>query len=319
VTRVLVVGLPRSGTTWIGRAIGHAPETRAVGEPDNEDNFAFAIKAKRRLGRFPYLEAGANAPPAYEQLWESAFAGGSGPRSPRGLASKALHWAAKSHTSVHTAENWNIARRLALRASVGLATPGKAAASKHVVVKSVFVPLALDWVCQRWHPRLVVVTRSALNTVGSWRMRGWPRPLVDHPLLDGKLGFEHEIFGRLVGGRQIPPAPAPEDSIRRLTWELCALHLVILTTQARYPDSLVVRHESLCLDPLDQFRDLFTELGLEWSDEVGAYLESSNQQGEGAYDTQRIAAEEPDRWAHRLSEPESEAIRRVVESFGISW
>jgi hypothetical protein len=318
-TRVLVVGLPRSGTTWVGRAIGHAPETRAVGEPDNEDNFAFAIKAKRLLGRFPYLEPGASAPAAYEQLWEYAFAGGSRPQGARGMTSKALHWAAKSHTSVHRSESWNVARRLALRASVGLATPGKPSRSKHVVVKSVFVPLALGWVCERWKPRLVVVTRSALNTVGSWRTLGWPRPLLGHPLLADRAGSEHKVFERLLGGRRIPSAPTPEDDLRRLTWELCALHLVILATQARCQDSLVVQHESLCLNPLEQFRALLAELGLEWGEEVGEYLRSSNQQGEGTYDTRRIAADEADRWARRLSESESDTIRGVVESFGISW
>ena len=150
-------------------------------------------------------------------------------------------------------------------------------------------------------------------------MLGWPRPLLDHPLLAGNAGSEHEVFERLLGGRRVPPAPAPGNDIRRLTWELCALHQAIMTTQARYPDSLVVQHESLCLNPLDGFRGLLTELGLGWGEDVGEYLRSSNQQGEGTYDTRRVASEEPQRWAHRLSEDESDTVRGVVESFEISW
>jgi hypothetical protein len=60
---VLVVGVPRSGTTWTARVLGAALGTRLVMEPDNEKISAPAILPKRRLGRFPVLASGQSAGP----------------------------------------------------------------------------------------------------------------------------------------------------------------------------------------------------------------------------------------------------------------
>jgi hypothetical protein len=50
-SRLLVAGVPRSGTSWVGQALACAEGARSVGEPDNEDNFPYAIQAKAGLGR----------------------------------------------------------------------------------------------------------------------------------------------------------------------------------------------------------------------------------------------------------------------------
>src|SRR5579862_5634574 len=71
---VLVVGLPRSGTTWTESVLGTAVGASTVSEPDNEKLSAPAISAKRGLGRFPVLTPGDHAP-RYERLWRWALQG----------------------------------------------------------------------------------------------------------------------------------------------------------------------------------------------------------------------------------------------------
>jgi hypothetical protein len=314
----LVVGLPRSGTTWVGRALATAADTRSVGEPDNEDNFAYALKAKRGLGRYPIVLPGEQPPEAYAALWDGAFAGGRLVTGPVTALSDALHALARSRTSVHGARDWPAHRRAALAASVALSRPCGAADARHVVVKSVFAPFALRWICERWSPRLVVVTRSALNTVASWRRLGWEPPLLGHPVL-GWPDVDTGLLRAMLPGRSIPPMPPPSDEVRRLAWELGVLMSVLLDATARQPGAIVVRHEDVCVDPEAGFRKLYADLGLDWTAGSSAYLQESNTEGKGVYDTRRVAGDEAVRWRSRLSDADVAAVDDTVAAFGLTW
>ncbi len=76
--RVLVAGIPRSGTTWVGRVLGQARGACYVHEPDNHLVRPQAWWVKRRLGAYPRLLPGQPAPD-YERLFRVAFAGGARP------------------------------------------------------------------------------------------------------------------------------------------------------------------------------------------------------------------------------------------------
>src|SRR5207237_10167784 len=81
--RVLVAGLPRSGTTWVGEVLGRTAGARYLHEPDNHLLRPEAWSAKRRLGPYPELRPGGDVVSGevggYERLWARAFAGGARP------------------------------------------------------------------------------------------------------------------------------------------------------------------------------------------------------------------------------------------------
>ena len=56
--RVLVAGLPRSGTTWVGEVLGRTAGARYLHEPDNHLLRPEAWWAKRRLGPYPEVRPG---------------------------------------------------------------------------------------------------------------------------------------------------------------------------------------------------------------------------------------------------------------------
>ena len=315
--RILLAGLPRSGTTWAERAMQKALRTATVTEPDNEDNFAYAIKAKASLGRYPILSPGDDPPAEYLRLWEGAFRGGRQSPSPPALAGTLLHRLAKQHTSVHTAEGWSPRRRRMLATGVALSRPGAPARADHVVVKTVFASLALRWLRERWHPRLVVISRGPLNTVASWQRLGWPRPFDGHPVLDGPQA--RDVLAELAPGYDLPPVPVATDQLGRLTWELCALTAVIRRSASEEPDAVLVRHEDLCVDPVGGFRQLFADLGLGWTPAVEGFLAASNREGSGTYDTTRVAAEEPSRWRTTLSDADAARVLDTTAEFGLAW
>jgi hypothetical protein len=315
--RILIAGLPRSGTTWLEQTIRTAGGTTTVGEPDNEDNFPFAIKAKRNLGRYPVVRSDAAAPADYSRLWDGAFSGGRQPLSAGGLASTLMHHVAKRHTSVYSAAQWSPWRRKLLEASARWSRPGARTRADTVVVKSVFVALALPWVCDRWQPRLVVMTRSSLNTIASWRRLDWARPFDGHPVLGG--ADVADVLGELTGGLDLPPPPPVSDVLGRLTWELSALMTMLSDEVRRRPGAIVVRHEDLCLDPTAGFRSIFADLGLEWTERTDAHLAERNRPGATTYDITRVASEEPTRWRKTLSSADVDRIAAVTSSFGLAW
>ena len=51
--RVLIAGLPRSGTTWVGEVLGRTAGAHYLHEPDNHLVRPDAWWAKRRLGPSP--------------------------------------------------------------------------------------------------------------------------------------------------------------------------------------------------------------------------------------------------------------------------
>lgn len=314
--RILLVGAPRSGTSWIEQTMRAASGTASVGEPDNEDNFPFALKAKRGLGRYPVVTEDSPPPADYLRLWEGAFRGGRHPAAPLPLAARVLHRVAKQRTSVEASAQWSPHRRRMLAISATLSAPCRARRADTMVVKSVFAVFALPWICERWSPRLVVTTRSSLNTVASWRRLGWDRPFAAHPLLaDDPTPVLHRLAPRI----ELPPVPDTADELGRLTWELAAMNAVLHDVARQRPGTLILRHEDLCADPISEFRMVFDRLGLTWSPAVDRYLTGRDRAGSRPYDTARIAANEATRWQETLRDPDVTRITDVASGFSTPW
>jgi len=326
-SRILVVGLPRSGTSWVGRALSAGDDTGYVSEPDNEDGFAYAVRAKRGLGYLPAIAPGQRPSPSYQSLWAAVLGPRAIPQKQRHRVSRRLHRSARGASSVHDASTWPIHRRAALAAAAAVSAPGPTPPKARVVVKSVYAALALRWIRAEFSPAVVIVVRDALNTVSSWRTLGWGPPLADHPLFADRSPPEvARALARIAPGVGLPDPPSADSTPRRLTWELSAL-LAVMLDETRRDDGrlVVVSHAALCAGPHRAFRGVLDALGVAWDPAIDAYLDRSDQPGESTYGTTRVAAEEPGRWRTRLSAADAGAIRDVADSFdipgrfGVQW
>ncbi len=74
--RLLIAGLPRSGTTWVAQAISAAPGVFYVMEPDNPDCEPLARFAHDGLLELPRLLPPERGPASLAALWDLAFTGG---------------------------------------------------------------------------------------------------------------------------------------------------------------------------------------------------------------------------------------------------
>jgi hypothetical protein len=287
--RVLVAGLPRSGTTWVGEALARVPGTAYVHEPDNRDVDRFAGVAKRGLGRFgfhPVVEAGQRAD-TYAVLWDLAFRGGWPDRRALG---RLRRLAEQSPPRLHVAGLTALARGAAR-------VPQRA---DHVVVKSVHSTLALEWVAGHTGATVVVVRRPVPEVVASWLERDF----VGYPLDEVPA-----VRRRWLDALGLPPRPAG-DRVADVAWTVAVLDLILARTTASHPDWVLADHPSLCEAPVERFRELFARAGMPWDAAVERFLVESDRPGTG-FATQRVASQERDKWLRRLSPEDVATVRRV--------
>jgi hypothetical protein len=298
---VLIAGVPRSGTTWIGQALGHSDGAAYVNEPDG-DHDPFAFRARLGHGAAPTLAPG-DHDADLERLWQGAFAGGRYAGTPRDRVARALF----ARTPV--AARWDawLDGRVSppLRLAAALAVPRVAVPdARHVVVKSVRVPLALEWVVDRFQPRVLVVERHPLNVLASWAELDFLR--------DPREAAAVATEARRRWGVE---APGPgEPQLVRQAFYFGVLASALRDAVGRHPGWTVVTHEHLCSDSEARFAALAAELGLEWGDAARAFLRESDTEGSG-YATQRSTAVQPDRWRERLDADQVATIRTTLARF----
>ncbi|MGH2726159.1 MAG: sulfotransferase, partial [Actinomycetota bacterium] len=292
-TRILVAGLPRSGTTWLAEIIAAAPRVRYSFEPDNWEREPLTWSMARRLSSTPDLSPGEPAE-RYRLLWEFGFAGG---WSSQGLAAaRIVHRLAADQrlpVRIRVAIYWRAARIIT--------RPPRN--TEHHLVKTVFACHSLEWIEAEFHPTVVLVWRHPLNLVPSWRERGWGP--------DFFLGAARSIRARFEHSAMWPP---PREGFGRIAWVVCAESALLLETAHKHPDWLVVSHEGLTLDPPHGFRSLFARLGIAWPDELDRRLALTNAPGSG-WETQRRWAEEPLRWREKLTAEEQREVLDLVRGF----
>ncbi|MDQ6617441.1 MAG: sulfotransferase [Actinomycetota bacterium] len=292
--RVLVTGLPRSGTTWVANVLGQAPGAVLVQEPDNPDANPLAASVKADLGLHPVLAPGEESP-RYRQLWELAYAGGwpTGPgllavaRQTKKLPPRVLEGVLRPAAAVMTR----------------IGRPGGA-----TIAKSVLVTLCLEWLEDQFAPIVVVVERNPLNVIASWLE-------LDIPL--GGLDTDAAIRARFVEPMGLAPLAADRSRLERTAWCVGFLTAVSRRSQSEHPDRMVVTHEQLCACPAVGFQRLFDLLGLTWTDVARHYIDTSNRSGTG-YATTRLAAQVGEKWRTVLSDDDVSTVRAILDRFPLT-
>ncbi len=302
---ILVTGVGRSGTTWVGAALGRTAGAAYLHEPDNGDQSRFALRAMAGLGDHPVLGPDDRAPAALVRLWDVAF--GAPPRYVRGQQRAALALSRGASFVEQRAIGYpgRSAVTLRLRAASRLAVPTfLPAGTRHRIVKSVRVQFALDWISARWNPIVVVCRRHPLHIVAS--------------LLE--LGHDHRIECLSPGARAFAVArfgaaePETDDPLVCHTWRTGLLSAALDGALRVHPEFHAIDHEDFCREPVEQFHALADALGLEWTSECEAFVQESNRPGSG-YELNRVAAEEPEKWRRRLTADEAKIAVRVLAQF----
>lgn len=310
---IVVAGAPRTGTTWIASMLAAAPGVAWINEPDNEWPNLLALRSKVELGRFPALRREDAATPSYERVWQRALAG-----YRQGRYREALAWKLYRRDRERTADDlWRatcdhahrrVSPRLRFLSAIA-AAPSVRVPADRILVKSVHAPLALEWIGARFSPRVVVVVRHPLNVLASWTELGWG---------GNGLDTNPTVRERFAGRWGMPSLPAAATPLQRAAWEVALFTCALDDALERHPDWLRASHEALCVDATRGFRALHEALGLRWTERADELLAQGDRPGT-AFATERVRAEQPDRWRTRLSARQLEEIRSVLREVDAPW
>jgi hypothetical protein len=132
---ILVLSLPRSGSSWIGNSLGMAREASYLREPVNQSYLA-------KTGPLPVIFEvnAAKLPQTYKAFGASAFAGL--PAFPNSI--------------VKYPQQWPLSDRR----------------RRHIVIKEVN-PLALDWIIKEHRPKIIYLVRHPAAVANSFFTLGW--------------------------------------------------------------------------------------------------------------------------------------------------
>lgn len=278
---ILVTGSHRSGSTWVGRMLALHPSVGYIMEPFNL-NHRPGICRVRFDYWFQYVssEDGQRYASAIEDCLNfrySVSAELSAIRTPRDLGRMVRdYWTCANHR---------------LR-------------SRRALMKDPIALLSAGWLSDQFDMDVVVLIRHPAAFAGSLKAAHWPHPfqhfLEQEKLIERYLpGFRQEIEEQ---------ARNPGDIIDQaiLLWNL--FHSVIHQYQSEYAGWHFLRHEDLSRDPVANYRNLYSKLGLDFSPRIEAQIVQHSSASSPEL-LKRDSKSNISTWKRRLSSDEIDRVR----------
>jgi hypothetical protein len=252
---ILVTGLPRSGTSWVGKMLQSTGEVVYVNEP---------LNPHRPPGRSPgVLNASVSHAFQYicadnEEPWLRAY------RDTARLRYRTL-------AELRANRAWADLARLAKNLTAFSAGRVR---RRRALLDDPYAVLSAAWFATRLNAVTVVLVRDPVTWAGSWRKLGWTtyfHELLEQPLLvRDLLGERAEELRALVGSQD---ELAKNAALWRVTYEA-------VDAMRRKTDSLhVVRYEDLAADPERAFGELCRTCGLTWGESARRTVREATQAG----------------------------------------
>jgi hypothetical protein len=308
-TMTMVLGAPRSGTTWLAKIFDSHPDVLYRHEPDLVDihddvphicldgeeplhasitrsHFLMLrdMRVLKTVGSRPF------SPKSYENLPARLV------RHAMILGLRALQQVAPPTVinAIQVPDFISAARRRGL----------------HLVIKSVvsFGRAGLLAECLP-EARFVVILRNPYGQIAS-RLRGEAARKLERRIRDRELPPLRRA--REFGLTEAVLHGCPD--VEYLAWEWAVLTQKTLDELEGRANVRVVHHRDLIADPVAQARELFAFAGLDWREETAAFItRSSTHQGEhGYFDVMRDLTKVEDGWRTQLSAEQQGMIANVV-------
>ncbi len=316
---VLLLGAPRSGTSWAAKVFDSQPSVLYRHEPDislRANDFPFILeRAEVPL----HLDAARRYLTALLDV-RSIKAVGSRPRFPKTYGS-----------------SWLMPLRDAAIAGLRVA---ETVPQFRGLVRSVAVPDLLD---QRARRDIHVVLKS-VSSGGRARLFAEAVPgcrvvfLLRHPggqvtsmMRGAELGkFDAEgsgpdLLGCEVGRRYgfTPERYAALPLLDKFVWNWVLFNEKVMEDLADVPTARIARHQDLVSDPVGGFAELLAFAGLAWTNQTEAFIRRSTTSnvGSGYYNILRNSADTLEGWRTRLPQADQDRMRSILRetAIGSRW
>lgn len=299
---ILVLGSPRSGTSWLAKIFDSHPAVLYRHEPDELISAVAGLHPSAQLAawiRQRGLRSAAKRP-WFRKSWRPAALDATW----RGLAA-----------TLAAAQRMPLTARIA--ASIGLPdlVPTQSWNSVRAAVKLV------NWdgsLVARTMPeaRCVFILRhpcgqiaSIMAGLASKRFAGYagesdaPMALAEAAAWASRHGVDTASFNAL-----------PENA--KYAWAWRAFNEPAVHSMAGLRNARIVIYEDLCRDPEATTKDLFAFAGLAWNPQTAAFLGESTQddRAAGYYDVFRKTPLVVERWRQTMTEQDQDCIRTVLRT-----
>jgi hypothetical protein len=263
---ILVTGMPRTATSWVGKMLEASGALVYVNEPLNPQHPPGRSPGVLRADvehAFQYISE------ENERVWLPAF------RDTVRLRFHPLAEVRRNHRP------YDLLRAAKYTAGFALGR----LRGRRALLDDPYAVFAAPWLARRVGCRVVVTVRDPVATVSSWRRLGWtPRlaELLAQPaLVRDHLGrFAPELEAALADGA---------DGVERagLLWRV--VYGTVAGYRAEIPGLEVVRHEDLSADPVPAFAALYGRLGLPFGPDAERAIVAATSAGSGGADATGVA------------------------------
>jgi hypothetical protein len=283
---VLVTGMPRSGTTWVGKTVASGAGLTYLAEPLNIDHPG--IISPRPDAWYLYITDGIS-PSIEEALLDMAQL-----RYPR---AGTLFHARSRRDAGRVIRDW------------GLVLKGRVLGQR-ALIKDPYASFSIPWFIERLACRPVVVMRNPFAIAASMKRLGWRIPTT-HLLRQSRL--MRDVLAPYGDALERDQATGSVVGQAALLWRM----VYETTDRLRETlDLLVVRHEDIARDPSGGFQQIYDYLGLRYSDH-GAFVVQRNSSPTNpahgsTHSIRRDSRATLDGSRAELTESERELVRQIT-------
>jgi len=331
---ILVCGIPRSGTTWLGQILSQSPNVNYVHEPDDEKKYFSAFKLKENMHRFPYLTR-KDKNIYYKKLWFNAFWGQERVR-PMDRNDYLYKILKKLFFLSPCSIEKDICRKCNMSKSYFFKKNKKERENKNIIiikkkilsyftflfflnnfhhhkgnrniVKSVHSILALDWIQHNFDVDIVIILRHPANVISSYIKMKF------NDSIRNIFSQKRLISDYFVSYDDIINNKNTNTIIERMTMQIGAFYHIIQKQMQSNPNWIIIKHEDLCKNPFDMSMDIYEKLNLKWDQNVENYIEKHNKKGEGM-EINRIAINQITKYNKLLKKEQIHKISKIYSYF----
>lgn len=266
---ILILSLPRSGSTWAASVLSQCVGTKYISEPADAYRWPAALWAKFGLAEYP-TQYDALTSSRYQKLWSTVLSDPSYFDENR-FGTRLLQWIPPPVTRLAVKPRRSNSMH-AQPDAMKLALPPK---GDRLIVKDVTIPLCGGVIADWLGAEVLVLRRDPKKVVASWAKIGFP----PEPLhLQSWVKEEIDRLGIFT--------PVLTSHAEQLAWTVGLLDLILMR-EAEARQWPVFSHERLITAPKMEYEDITRMFGLNATEKMWNYLADSMRAEGIGYSTNR--------------------------------